>query len=197
MTLTILLVVISTVSICGRAGEVATVPDPTQPIVTITRNEFSGARGWRISWRGGLFEPENGNAQRRIFSTVTGALNSVNFLNASGVANTDNADMYLWGRLVAPSQMGSLNQVGVLKNTKFRLSNWNVAALENAARNAPANFGWAFEFGFFGPIVNETAPYQTGQIYLFKTDRPQAKYGAVRIVKWGGAETIVEVVVQK
>lgn len=197
IALALLLVASSLVSTRGQAGDISPGPVLPLPIVTVIKNEFSGARGWRISWAGGILGDSTAKNWRKIFSTVTGSVNSVNFLNATGVVNTDNADMSLWGRLSATSKLGELNQVGVLKNTKFRLSTWNLATLENAAKVNPATFGVAFEFGFFGPVVTETAPYQTGQIYLFKTDRPQPKYGAVRIVKWGGSETIIEVVVQK
>jgi hypothetical protein len=170
----------------------------TLPIVTVIKNNFSQTTGWRITWSGGVITPETAQKIQSIFSTITGAVNSVKYLNATSPANTDNADMQLFfGKLRATSEISQLSNVGSLKQTKFRLSTWNVATLEDAAKSNPLNFTAGYEFGFFGPKMLETGAYIGGQIYLFKTDRPTPKYGAVRIVQYGGAESIIEVVVQK
>jgi hypothetical protein len=170
----------------------------TLPIVTVIKNNFAGTTGWRITWKGGSYSSETVHNVQSIFSTITGAVNSVNFLNAVSWGNTNNADMQLFfGKLKATAEVTQLVNETALKQTLFRLSNWNVAMLEDAAKNNPINFAVGFELGFFGPKVTVTGNYSAGQIYLFKTDRPQPKYGAVRIVKYGGSESIIEVVVQK
>lgn len=170
----------------------------TLPVVTVIKNNFTGATGWRVTWKGGIITSSNANSVQTIFSTVTGAVNSVKYLNAVSPGNTDNADMQLYfGKLMATSEVDDLTHVAHVKDTRFRLSNWNVATLEDAAVTNPLNFGIAYELGAFGAKVLETGNYSAGQIYLFKTDRVPAKYGAVRIVKTGGAEKIIEVVVQK
>lgn len=170
----------------------------TLPVVTVIKNNFTGATGWRVTWKGGIITSSNANSVQTIFSTVTGAVNSVKYLNAVSSGNTDNADMQLYfGKLTATSEVDDLTHVAHVKDTRFRLSTWNVATLEDAAVTNPLNFGIAYELGAFGSKVLETGNYSAGQIYLFKTDRVPAKYGAVRIVKTGGAEKIIEVVVQK
>lgn len=170
----------------------------TLPVVTVIKNNFNATTGWSVTWKGGIITSENVHQVQSIFSTVTGAVHSVQFLNASLWSNTDNADMQLFfGKLTATSKISQLTNVSALKATRFRLSTWDVATLEDAAKNNPLNFKVAYEFSSPESKVLETGNYSAGQIYLFKTDRPQAKYGAVRIVKTGGSETIIEVVVQK
>ena len=170
----------------------------TLPVVTVIKNNFSGATGWRVTWKGGIITSENADRVQSVFSTITGAVNSTEYLNAVSPGNTDNADMQLYfGKLKATSEVSDLTNVTELKETRFRLSTWNVATLEDAAVTNPQNFGIAYELGAFGSKVLETGNYSAGQIYLFKTDRVPVKYGAVRIVKTGGAEKIIEVVVQK
>jgi hypothetical protein len=169
----------------------------TQPIVTVVRQDFPAATGWRITSKGGIYSPETAKDLQQFFSTITGAINSMNFLNGTSWSTTDNVDMSIWGRLKATSTIPGFVHVSALKNTLFRLTNLNVATIKDTAMVNPAAFGLAFEYGNFGPKVNKTAPYAAGQIYLFKTARSVAKYGAIRVVKSGGSEAIIEVIVQK
>ncbi|MES2733042.1 MAG: hypothetical protein V4714_14935 [Bacteroidota bacterium] len=170
----------------------------TLPVVTVIKNNFNATTGWRVTWKGGIITSENVHQVQSIFSTVTGAVNSVQYLNGASWGNTDNADMQLFfGKLKATSKISQLTNVSGLKETRFRLSTWNVATLEDAAKNNPLAFTAGYELGPFASKVLETGNYSAGQIYLFKTARPQPKYGAVRIVKFGGSEMIIEVVVQK
>lgn len=182
----------------GTVDNITSGQENTLPIVTVIKNNFNNATGWRVTWKGGIITSENVHKVQSIFSTVTGAVNSVQYLNGTSWGTTDNADMQLYfGKLKATSKVSQLTNVSGLKETRFRLSTWNVATLEDAAKNNPLAFTAGYELGNFGAKVLETGNYSAGQIYLFKTDRPQPKYGAVRIVKFGGSETIIEVVVQK
>lgn len=180
-----------------RSEVITGTPNPF-PTVTVIKANFSNATGWRITWKGGSYNAENVNKVPSIFSTINGSVHSVHYLNNTAWLNTDYADMQLYfGKLVATSKVPQLTKVNALKDTQFKLSNWNVATLEDVSKNNPNAFGLAFEFGFFGAAQTQTGNYSAGQVYLFKTDRIPAKYGAVRIVKTGGAEKIIEVVVQK
>jgi hypothetical protein len=180
------------------AADISGGQENSLPVVTIIKNNFNATTGWRLTWKGGSYGSDNVHKVQSIFSTVTGAVSSVHFLNGASWGTTDNADMQLYfGKLKATSTVSQLKHVSALKETRFRLSTWNVATLEDASKNNALAFTAGYELAPLGTKVLETGNYSAGQIYLFKTARPQPKYGAVRIVKSGGSETIIEVVVQK
>jgi hypothetical protein len=167
------------------------------PPVTVFKNNFNATTGWNVTWKAGSYSSDNVHEVQSIFSTITGAVHSVKFLNGDW-SDTDNADMELFfGKLTATSKVSKLTHVSGLKATRFVLSKWTVADLENAAKNNAQTFTLAYEISPPESRVLETGNYSAGQIYLFKTARAQPKYGAVRIVKTGGDEKIIEVVVQK
>lgn len=173
-------------------------PFPPTPTVTVSRTDYAQTTRWSIRWSGGTIETGNNHHLREVFSTITGAVNSTAFLNNTGPAATANADMLLWGYLRATSESPFLDYEDHLRDTLFRMSTWTPAMLTDATANNPGAFAFGFEWGFFGPAVTETPPYEQGDIYLFKTDRAVPKYGAVEIRKWGGAgDTVINVVVRK
>jgi hypothetical protein len=166
------------------------------PIVTVIKKDFDEARGWRITWKSVAgSDPTPQNKVQSIFSTVTGAVNSVDYLNGVSAKNTDNADMMLYfGDLRSTHKVPQLTHKSGLKKTQFKLSGMKVADLEDAAKNDPNKFGVIYTLAFDAAgEVKEN--YKEGQIYVFKTDRTPAKYGAVRIVSM--SPRIIEVVVQK
>ncbi|OUC15504.1 MAG: hypothetical protein B0A82_06035 [Alkalinema sp. CACIAM 70d] len=164
------------------------------PVVNVTTQNFTNAKGWRITWTGGVISDTNWTKVQSIFSTVTGAVNSIQYLNNTSWGNTDNADFMLYFGLKATSEVSQLTKANALKETHFKLSSMTVTDLANAAQNNPNIFGLVYELGF--DQATTTKPnYQAGQIYVFKTDRNPAKYGAVRIVSMN--PRTIEVVVQK
>ena len=165
------------------------------PIVTVVKNDFDKAKGWRITWKSVGGEAPPFKKVQSIFSTVTGAVNSIDYLNGTGWHNTDNADMMLYfGDLSSTNKVSQLTQESGLKKTRFKLSGMTLADLENAAKNDPTKFTAVYTFGF-DAAAEVKEDYKQGQIYVFKTDRNPAKYGAVRIVSM--SPRIIEVVVQK
>lgn len=170
--------------------------DPTfkPPIVTVIKQEFPDARGWRIKWEGGSYTSETSQKVQSIFSTINGSVHSVHYLNNTSPGNTSNADMQLYfGDLKSTKQVSQLMN-GTTRKTSFKLSGMTVAQLEDAAKNDPSKFTAVYTFGF--DVASEVKDdYKAGQIYVFKTDRMPAKYGAVRIVSLN--PRVIEVVVQK
>ncbi len=166
-------------------------------IKKVIKKDFPGAKGWRVVWGGGTYTSENAHKVPSIFSTITGAVNSVHYLNNTSPQNTGNADMQIYfGNLKATSQINSLTYNNHTKKTRFKLSGMTVNDLQNAAENNPGLFGLIYEWDFDEPVGTlQTGNYQAGQIYTFKTDRIPAKYGAVRIVSTN--PKTIEVVVQK
>lgn len=172
--------------------------DPTfqPPVVTVVKKDFAKAKGWRISWKGGSYTSETVQKVPSIFSTITGAVHSIHFLNNTSWGNTDNADMQLYfGDLRSTSNLASLTQKSGLKKTTFKLSGMKVADLEEAATKDPAKFGVIYTLAF-DAAAQVKKDYKAGQIYVFKTDRSPSRYGAIRIVSTGNPR-IIEVVVQK
>jgi hypothetical protein len=163
------------------------------PTVEVIKKDFANAKGWRLTWKGGVITDENATKVQSIFSTITGAVNSIDFLNNTSWGNTNNADFMLFNGLKATSAISQLTQKTALHATTFKLTSMTVSDLENAAENNPNLFGLIYAWAFDAPTT--TKSYQAGQIYVFKTDRVPAKYGAVRIVSMN--PRVIEVVVQK
>lgn len=176
---------------------IGTSGDNSLPTFKVIKQEFTSTKGWRIIWDGGSYSSENWTKVPSIFSTVSGAVNSIDYLNKTSWNNTNNADIGLYfGKLQAPSEIKELNQKDGLKATKFKLSTLEVKDLETAAKTNPQLIVNAYNSDDEQP-VNTTPKYKVDQIYVFKTDRgEQSKYGAVRIVSIS-SKTIIEVVVQK
>jgi len=178
-------------------GKLKAKTDPTfnPPVVTVVKNDFAKAKGWRITWKGGSYNSLTADKVQSIFSTVTGAVNSVDFLNKTSWGNTNNADMMLYfGDIQSTKSVSQLTNSSGTKHTSFKLTGMKVADLENYAKNDPAKFGIVYSLAFdkAAEVKND---YKSGQIYAFKTDRTPARYGAVRIVAMN--PRIIEVVVQK
>ncbi|WPP50754.1 hypothetical protein [Catalinimonas niigatensis] len=172
-------------------------PHKNLPFVKqVIKRDFDGAKGWRIVWGGGEWDVSDVQKIPSIFSTVTGSVNSVLYLNNTSPQNTDNADMSIYFSLAATDQIGSLNYTTRTKKTLFKLSGMNVTDLQNAAENHPNLFTVAYEWDLNEPNGSlSMGNYQTGDIYSFKTDRAPAKYGAIRIVD--KSPLTIEIVVQK
>jgi hypothetical protein len=165
------------------------------PTVKVIKQEFTHAKGWRITWNGGIVSSDNWTKIQSIFSTVTGSVNSIHFLNNTSWENTDNADFMLYsGDLTATSEISQLTKKSALHATTFKLTSMKVNELEDAAKNNPNLFGTIYALAF--DQATTTKPdYKAGQIYVFKTARASAKYGAVRVVSM--SPRVIEVVVQK
>ena len=103
------------------------IPKPTNgeiPYVKrIVKRDFREAKGWRIIW-GGNIGGEYNVSQKipGIFSTVTGSVNSIQYLNNTNYKNTDNADMWLFNNLKSTSETDGLTKTNYTKKTRFKLS---------------------------------------------------------------------------
>ena len=99
------------------------IPKPTNgeiPYVKrIVKRDFREAKGWRIIW-GGNIGGEYNVSQKipGIFSTVTGSVNSIQYLNNTNYKNTDNADMWLFNNLKSTSEPDGLTQTNYTKKTR-------------------------------------------------------------------------------
>ncbi|MEM9674577.1 MAG: hypothetical protein ACFB15_07400 [Cyclobacteriaceae bacterium] len=186
-------------------------PIPTSiPPAEVIRTEFSGATKWRITFNDPKFELKW--AYQRFFSTVDGSFRNLADLNSSMKA-TSRVDMdFLFGYARSPHQYDNhLTYPEAAVMTKFKPSDMSAWDLAVATELNPTEFQTAFESSPFEAVSfqpynydkygDESSLYQDGDIFLFKTDRNPARYGAIRIVEasliyQGIGPRIVEVIVQ-
>ncbi|MEO0334466.1 MAG: hypothetical protein AAF223_22800, partial [Bacteroidota bacterium] len=187
----------------------------------IIRTKYSGATRWRITFTNpNPFLPHTMNYQR-FFDTQTGATLSLSDLNTSAEA-TAQADMnFLYGSLKATTEYQStpypshpeiqLQYPEDARDTQFVPTNLSLSELNTMTSKHPEQFQTAFENSALWPTSYqpynykedgyEPPSYQTGEIYLFKTDRSPIRYGAIRIVEktatnLNNSQYIVEITVQ-
>jgi hypothetical protein len=179
------------------------------PPSSVIKQEYPQATSWLVTWNNPIEDYIYSLAG--IFSTVDGSFHSFNSLNQSSQENTAKADMVL-----LPGRIQSLEGASVLVHgafapaTQFKPSGLSLIGFMNAVQNNPALFQQEFENSPYFSTELQPYPYdggdwvyyQTGEIYLFKTDRTPAVYGAVRIVDasnvWTGTSPrVLQIVVQK
>ena len=162
--------------------------------MTVIKKDFPQAKGWCITWKGGKYDSSTADKVQSIFSTVTGAVNSVHFLNSTSPGNTDNADMMLYfGDLKSTKSITSLTHKSGLKRTSFKLTGMKVADLEEAAKNNPANFTAVYSLAF-DKAAEVKDDYKMGAD-LRVQDGSQSR--PLRCYPDCLDESIIEVVVQK
>ncbi|MEM6845721.1 MAG: hypothetical protein AAF944_27295 [Bacteroidota bacterium] len=180
------------------------------PPAEVIRTEFSGATKWRITFNDPKFALKW--AYQRFFSTEDGTFHNLADLNSS-VSATNQVDMdFLFGYVQSPHQYDNhLTYPEAAVMTKFKPSDMSYWDLVVATELNPSAFETAFESSPFEAVSfqpynyenygDESSLYQDGEIFLFKTDRNPARYGAIRIVEasliyQGIGPRIVEVIVQ-
>ncbi|MEM8965831.1 MAG: hypothetical protein AAGE93_05405 [Bacteroidota bacterium] len=198
------------------------IPSSTSiPPNEIVRTKYSGATRWRITFTNpNPLLPHSMNYQR-FFDTQTGATLSLSDMNANAEA-TAQADMnFLYGSLKATTEYQGtpypshpeiqLQYPEAVRDTQFVPTNLSLAELNAMTIMYPEQFQTAYENSSLSPTSYqpynykedgyEPPSYQTGEIYLFKTDRSPIRYGAIRIVEktstnLNDSQYIVEITVQ-
>lgn len=179
------------------------------PPSSVRKQEYPQATSWLVTWNNPSEDYRFSLAG--IFSTVDGSFHSINSLNQSSSDNTAKADMDL-----LPGVIQSLENASYLvhepyaKATRFKPSGLSLLGFMNAVETNPALFQQEFENSPYFSTNRQPYPYdgsdwvyyQTGEIYLFKTGRKPAVYGAIRIVDatnvWTGTSPrVIQIVVQK
>src|SRR5690606_23951263 len=136
------------------SGEYGIPPQKPFPYVKrVIKQDFRNAKGWRIVWGGGEVDWGSDDVYKipAIFSTITGAVNSIQYLNNTSPQNTDNADMWIYFSLNATSKISTLDYDNHTRKTRFKLSGMTVADLQDAAENNPGNFAFAYEWDLNEP----------------------------------------------
>ncbi|MEM6845720.1 MAG: hypothetical protein AAF632_26155 [Bacteroidota bacterium] len=170
----------------GYAPTLATPIPPT----SVEEEVLDGAKRWLITFSDINYDLHY--LQQRFFSTTDGSFYNIKQLHLSADA-TAKVDLdFLFGRiqsidgflLTYPEQAAA---------TQFKPSNLTAGALAFIVANDPTYLEDEFENSPYA--ATEVQPYnyiedkydfdyyETGDIFLFKTDRTPARYGAIRIVQ--------------
>ncbi len=180
------------------AGGFANNPSsPTVQPIAFYPLVFSKAKGWYIKWKvpsmaSGSFPHKDHDFWDNcagFLSTVDGSLRSINELNNLGWEATADTDMYIpIGKLRSPSGF-PLVHAAHRRATFFKLSNMTSEEMMSMAHHSPNNFEEAYEENPASPEglvpydpYDHSAFYQEDEVYVFKTGRNPAKYGAIRII---------------
>ncbi|MFC5537723.1 hypothetical protein ACFPQ1_25625, partial [Rhodocytophaga aerolata] len=181
------------------------------PPSSVIKHEYPQVTSWLVTWNNPL--PDYRYSLAGIFSTVDGSFHSVHSLNQSNKsswANTAKADMYLFpGNVEALKNASYLLHGASAPATQFKPSSLTLVEFINALQSKQGFFQQQFEnspdeatpiqpYNYDG----EADYYDSGDIYLFKTGRTPAVYGAIRIVDatnvWTGTvPRTIQIVVQK
>jgi|GEM_PF-1177989 len=184
-------------------------PTPPAPIPpsSVVEEELGGARRWTINFSD--IDYDLHYLHQRFFSTTDGTFYNINQLHLSADA-TSKADLdFLVGR-VQSTEGFLLTYPEHAVATQFKPTNLSAQQLDDIAENYPNMLTDAFENSPYA--ATNVQPYnyvekkydfdyyQTGDIFLFKTDRSPVRYGAVRILhSWPSQYTnarTIEVIVQ-
>ncbi len=192
-------------------GDKAPNPIPTNiPPAEVIRTDYAGATKWRITFNDPKYAFKW--AYQRFFSTVDGSFRNLADLNSSSKA-TSRADMdFLFGFIKAPENFHNyLHYDAYAPETQFKPASLSLIQLADITEYNPTLFQDEFENSpFYGTSFqpynyelngDESTFYENGDIFLFKTDRNPARYGAIRIIErsqiyQGIGPRIVEVIVQ-
>jgi len=190
-----------------RPGEYAPMPPSPIPPTSVVEEELDGAKRWLITFND--IDYDLHYLHQRFFSTVDGSFYNIKQLHLSADA-TAKADLdFLVGR-VQSTEGFLLTYPEQAVATQFKPSDLTVKQLAFMAENNPDQLEDTFENSLYA--ATNVQPYnyvedkydfeyyETGDIFLFKTDRSPARYGAVRIVQSVPSQVastrVVEVTVQ-
>jgi hypothetical protein len=188
-------------------GGYAPTPHAPIPPSSVVEEELDGARRWTINFSD--IDYDLHYLHQRFFSTRDGSFYNIKQLHSSADA-TSKADLdFLMGR-VQSTEGFLLTYPEHAVATQFKPTNLSPRHLDDIAENYPNLLTDAFENSPYA--ATDVQPYnyaekkydfdyyQTGDIFLFKTDRSPVRYGAVRILhsfpsQYTSSRTI-EVIVQ-
>jgi hypothetical protein len=174
------------------------------PPSSVVKQEYPQATSWLVTWNKGNCYSCNRDSQANIFNTTDGTFHSINSLNQSAPENSAKADI----SLVRDNFIQNLRKLmwydELVPATLFVPTDLTPTQFANAVQNNPALFEYEFENGPYvptdlQPYENEHGDlesYQTGDIYLFKTGRTPAVYGAIRIVD-ATSPRVIQIVVYR
>lgn len=173
----------------------------TIPPWKLSQQNLANITRWRIEWSEINWSLKDHYA--RFFSIEDGSFHSINSLNNDWRA-TAKADIdLLFGRVQNVQAHPSLVHGSRASATVFKRSTLTAESLKNITENQPASLRKAYEQTTNAACASQPyrssggAPnlYESGDIYLFKTEQSPPQYGAIRIVN-AFAPTIIEVLVQ-
>jgi len=182
-------------------------PIPTIAPIIIEEETLDGARRWVIAFYN--IDYDLHYQYQRFFSTLDGSFYNVTQLQNSTDA-TAKADLdFLVGR-VQNTKGFLLPQAEYDVHTQFKPSDMSAKSLSIIANTNPQQLADAFENSPFAATNVQPYDYkkdqydfdyfEKGDMFLFKTDRTPARYGAVRIIHTDVSPTsnsrVVEVIVQ-
>ncbi|MGB3589140.1 MAG: hypothetical protein WBA23_21520 [Tunicatimonas sp.] len=188
------------------SGEWAS-PIATIPPTTVEEETLDGAKRWVIEFDD--IDYDQHYKYQRFFSTVDGSFHNITELMTYTDA-TANADIdFLVGRVQNAAGFLSPHPQYVA-HTQFKPTDLSAKSLYLMSQNNPEQLTDTFESSPYAATDQQPYNYveddytfdyyQTGDIFLFKTDRNPARYGYVRIMRSFPAmytsDRIVEVVVQ-
>jgi len=174
----------------------------------MVRTDYPLATKWRITYNNvGL-----GHSYRRFFSTLDGSLRTMDELNNSRKA-TARADMNIMFWYVSSLEEfdNFLTYPEYISATRFKPATFGPWQLAAMTVGNSAQFKAEFDHNQFGATPfqpynyelngDESTYVKKGDIFLFKTGRTPAQYGAVHILEkanpfLGTEQTIVEITVQ-
>lgn len=188
-----------------------------QPIILppqVTRTDYSGATKWQLSF----YDPYHHRTDKPVdlypsyFSTVDGSCRTRIDLNSSAEL-TSQVDLSLFfSRLYSPNvSHNSLTYPEAARATQIKPANLTWWQLTTMTASNPAQFTKEFENSPFASAPfqpcnydmegDESAYYQKGDNFLFKTDRIPARYGAIYIKERPSLvrdtkQFVIEVIVQ-
>ena len=192
-------------------GKKAPVIIPTSiPPDEVIRTIYPRATKWRITYNN--VDVNLGSFYQQYFSTLDGSFQTRAELNSSAKATTQ-ADMnLLFWFIASPDRYNHhLTYPKYASKTRFKPAEfgpWQLAAMTTGNQD---QFEDAFERSTYGPTQFQPYNYELdgdgsdymdeGDIYLFKTGRDPARYGAVNVVKiadpyLGTEQTVIEVTIQ-
>ena len=200
----------SIVPISTRSTSVSdnlSIPMVTIPPTEVEEETLDGAQRWIITFYN--IDYDKHYQYQRFFSTVDGSFRNITQLMNSP-SSTANADLdFLVGRMQNAAGFLSPHPQYVV-HTQFKPSDLSAKELDMMAHHNPEQLADAFENSPY--MATDKQPYnyveddytfdyyQTGDIFLFKTDRTPARYGAVRIIhsqaSYYANSRVVEVIVQ-
>lgn len=170
-------------------GYAPTLSDPIPP-TSVEEEVLDGAKRWLITFSDINYDLHY--LHQRFFSTIDGSFYNIKQIHLSADATAKIDLDFLFGRvqsidgflLTYPEQAAA---------TQFKPSNLTAGELAFIIDNDPAQLEDAFENSPYA--ATDVQPYdyvedkynfdyyETGDIFLFKTDRTPARYGAIRIVQ--------------
>jgi hypothetical protein len=158
------------------------------PPSSVVKQVYPQATSWLVTWNN--VKDDYYNSIAGVFSTVDGSFHSFYSLSQAATETIANADMSLVNHRFIRNLTNGHTYSEFAPATLFKPSTLSPLEFAVAVQNNPSLFQQEFENSPFVPTGHQPYPtqesglvvYGTGQIYLFKTDRTPAVYGAIRIV---------------